>query len=266
MSMPPTTFATLSKGPDPLQATADTLALVRSRVGECPVRAGMVFSRGLARDAVARALTSAFPGVALVGAASEAAVAASGACEDAAPALAAWWLLGEGYTVSVATAASSPSGKELAQTAVERAGIEAFQTRFAVLLQDDTPLSSGLFEMLPKGAAFLGAELAGVWTHEGPASAALLISDWPTRLATGLEGDSLAEAAKTGLKRKGIDPTKVVGGLLFETRSDRDLNLGNPAPYVAAVARRLHGVPGRSPVTITAGALLLSTVKERAEG
>jgi hypothetical protein len=121
-------------------------------------------------------------------------------------------------------------------------------------------LLGGIFDVLPKGAAFVGADLAEVWTGEGPVAAALLVSDWQTRIAVGFEGCARA------LERKGLPPESVVGMLRLRTGQVEEVpKVLAKVPQVAALVRAIHGVPDRAPEAPTTAEILFSSLKERAE-
>lgn len=244
--MPASTISTLARGTSPESLVSETVAQLET-VGA--LRGGVVFATGgLGHAALAARLAQALPGVEWMG------VTALGS----EPALAGFWLTGE---VRAAVAAGA-RGRALAETAVARGGLKAFQTRLALLAAGSgEPLLGELFEVLPKGAAFLGADATEVWTAQGRADAALLVADWQPRLTVGFEGAELA------LARSGIAPSSVVGLLRLHTGALDPLPATLPAaPQAVAQVHRLFGVPDRSPASPATATLVLSDLKDRAEG
>jgi len=146
---------------------------------------------------------------------------------------------------------------------VARAGFKAFQTRLAVLHSSSCAgLLGELFEMLPKGAAFLGADVAEVWTEAGTVGEGLLLADWEPKVVVGFE------APMQVLERKGLTPESCVGMLRLRTGEAAEAMPEALAqvPQVAAQVRAIYGVPDRSPLGSATGTLVLSNLKDRSEG
>jgi hypothetical protein len=150
----------------------------------------------------------------------------------------------------------------LAEAAVAKAGFRAHQARLALLnATAGAPLLAGLFEVLPKGAAFIAADLVETWTGSGVVEAALLVADWQTRLAVGFEGTAAA------LERKGFAADSVVGVLRWSVDAADAVPASlAKAPQTSARVKALAGVPDRSPLAPRTASLLLGNAKDRAEG
>lgn len=247
--MPVSTVATFVRGADPSVLARETAAQLRGAAQ--PVRAGVLFLSGGAPAALASALAAALPGVELLGA----------TVPEAEPGLRGLWLCGDVRAVVVPLAAGA-AGQVLAEAAVARAGFRAHQVRLALLhAPSGGSLQAGVFEVLPKGAAFISADVAGVWTGSGPAEAALLVADWQARLAVGFEG------AAAALERKGLAPESVVGMLHLSLDAAQAVPAAlGKVPQLSARVSSLAGVVDRSPPSPATATLLLTNAKERAEG
>lgn len=245
--------ATFARGSDPAGLAYQTAERLMAAAGSQPVRAGVLFLSGMPQPTVCGALVSALPGVQLM-------VTTTG---EPGPSLAGLWLVGDVRAVVTDRLRPEQDGRALAEAAVARAGFKAFQTRLALLAAASCePLLGGLFEVLPRGAAFVGLDAPEVWTETGPVQEALLVADWPTRLAVGFEGPAQV------LERKGLPADSCVGMLRLRTAG---LEAEGPSaalanvPQIAAQVTALYGVPDRSPKGPATATLALSDLKERAE-
>lgn len=220
------TTTTTARGHDPAHLVRETVAQLQGKA----VRAGLVLVVGARGGELSKQLAAALPGVSFAGA----------TCSGGEASLLGLWFTGE---VHVAIASGAVT-KALADAAVARGGFKPFQTRVGVLLaKAGRTTRASLFEVLPKGAAFFGADAADVFTHEGPVEGALLISDWPTQRAVGFEG------LQATLARKGITRESVVGSLQVE----------------ASEVTALYGVPDRSPDAPAVVTLALSSAVDRSD-
>ncbi|HEY3445087.1 MAG TPA: hypothetical protein VGK67_01940 [Myxococcales bacterium] len=250
--MPASTVITSTRGADLLSLATGTVDQLRAAVGSLPVRAGVLYASGVPHAGLSKALASLLPGVDLMG----------GTTLDAEPSLVGLWLVGDVRAVVAQRLREDQEGWALAEAAITRAGFKAFQTRLALLhtREQGEKVAAQVFEVLPKGAAFLGAELPEVWTNAGPVAEALLVADWQGKLAAGFETTAQA------LERKGIPADACVGMLRLHT----GLTEITPAPLtslpqISAHVNAIFGVPGRSMQSPANGTLVLSILKERAE-
>ena len=249
--MSATAVATCARGSDPAALAGQTVEQLAAALGAQPVRAGVLYASGIASVGMARALSELLPGVAVMGATTL----------DAGPSLSGFWLAGDVRAVVSQRLRPEQGGRALAEAAVARAGLRAFQTRLAILhATQGEALLGPLFEVLPKGAAFVGTDVAEVWTEEGLAQDALLVADWQSQLAVGFEG------AAQALAGQGLPPESCVGILRLRTGPGEQ----TPAelahvPQTHALVRAVYGVPGRSPQAPATATLAFSNLKARAE-
>lgn len=220
---------TTVQGADVAQVVAQTVSRWPTR----EVRGGVLVARGLDVAALTAALAAQASGVQLLG-----------VVADGAPGLEAVWLTGPVHVAVV-------RGDALATRAVEQLGVPSHRVRLALAHLPSLAQVDALFETLPRGAGFVGAEVTRGFTHEGPADAALLVADWPTKLAVGFEG--LAAA----LQRKGLDATQVRAALSYGASAG--------SGSVLVPAKSLAGVRDRAPAAPASAVVALSDVVERAE-
>ncbi len=246
--MPATAVVTSVRGADLATVVTGTFDQLRASIGDLPVRAGVLYASATNHLGVADALTRLLPGTDLLGATTR----------DYDPSLVGLWLVGEVRAVVAERLRADQGGWALAEAALGKAGFKAARTRLALLhtMASGEEAAAQVFEVLPKGTAFLGAEVAEVWTHSGAVAEALLVADWPGEIAAGFETTAQV------LARHGIPADTCVGMLRLHT----GLTEVTPEalarlPQVTAHVNAIFGVPGRSMQSPGNGTLVLSSLR-----
>ena len=153
--MPATAVVTSVRGSDLGVLVTGTFDQLQAAAGSMPVRAGILYASATNHLGVAKALTGLLPGVELLGATTR----------DYDPSLVGLWLVGDVRAVVAESLREDQGGWALAEAAISKAGFKAFQTRLAVLhtMAQGEKVAGQVFEVLPKGAAFMGAEVLRTW-------------------------------------------------------------------------------------------------------
>ncbi|MGC4120961.1 MAG: hypothetical protein QM765_41575 [Myxococcales bacterium] len=250
--MAASTVVTRVRGADLAALVTGTFDQLRASIGDQPVRAGILYASATNHLGVADALTRLLPGTDLLGATTR----------DYDPSLVGLWLVGDVRAVVAERLREDQGGWALAEAAISKAGFKSFKTRLAMLhtMAEGEKVAAQVFEVLPRSTAFLGAEVAEVWTHSGAVAEALLVADWPSKVASGFDTTTQV------LERKGIPPETCVGMLRLHT----GLTEVTPAPLtslpqITAHVNAIFGVPGRSMQSPANGTLVLSSLKKLGE-
>lgn len=250
--MPATAVVTSVRGNDLATLATATFDQLRASIGDMPVRAGVLYASATNHLGLAKALSGLLPGTDLLGATTR----------DYDPSLAGLWLVGDVRAVVAERLREDQGGWALAEAALSRAGFKPYKTRLAVLhtMAEGEKVAGQVFEVLPKGAAFVGAEVAEVFTHSGAVAEALLVADWQGKVASGFETTAQL------LERKGIPPESCVGMLRLHTGlTEVTPEALTSLPQISAHVNAIFGVPGRSMESPANGTLVFSSLKERAE-